>query len=110
MPAEPEAPWLRLDARALDLGYRLGSVALLIVLDLASHSTDSGDGAVVAASYRDIARRLGVSKDTIGRRMALLSRAGVVERLGSASGRFDTCWYRLRLDRAGVDRNHLASQ
>ena len=65
----------------MGLGYRLGSDALLVLLDLAAHATDSPEGIVVTASYRDIARRLGVSKDTVGRRLAVLRRAGVVVEL-----------------------------
>jgi hypothetical protein len=76
MSAEPDGYRLALDARALDLGYRLGSDTLLVLLDLAAHASDSPEGMVVTASYRDIARRLGVSKDTVGRRLAMLNRPG----------------------------------
>jgi DNA-binding MarR family transcriptional regulator len=105
VPAEPDLYRLRLDGRALRLGYRLGSDALLVLLDLAAHASDSPDGIVVAASYRDIARRLGISKDTVGRRVALLRRAGVVvERSAPFVDRFDTPCYQLYLDLAGVTR------
>jgi DNA-binding transcriptional ArsR family regulator len=94
-----------LDARALGLGYRLGSDTLLVLLDLAAHATDSPDGIVVTASYRDVARRLGVSKDTVGRRLAVLRHAGVVvEAAGLESDRFESRTYRLYLDFAGVAR------
>ena len=87
------------------LGYRLGSDSLLVLLDLAAHATDSPEGIVVAASYRDVARRLGISKDTVGRRMALLRQAGVVVELTDHSvDRFETRSYRLYLDFAGVAR------
>jgi hypothetical protein len=105
VPVEPG--WrLELDDRALRLGYRLGSEALLVLLDLAAHATDSVDeGIVVCASYRDIARRLGVSKDTVGRRVALLRRDGfIVERTDRDVDRFETRSYRLYLDFAGVTR------
>lgn len=103
--AEPDACCLRLDARALGLGYRLGSDALLVLLDLAAHATDSSEGIVVAASYRDVARRLGVSKDTVGRRLAMLRRDGVVVELSHDSvDRFGPRSYRLHLDFAGVAR------
>ncbi len=103
--AEPDDFRLGLELRALSLGYRLGSDALLILLDLAAHGTDSPEGIVVAASYRDIGRRLGLSKDTIGRRMALLRRDGIVVELGQDSAdRFETRSYRLYLDFAGVTR------
>ena len=92
-----------MDARALRLGYRLGSDTLLVLLDLAVHATDSPEGVVVTASYRDIARRLGLSKDTVGRRLAVLRHAGVVvEFVRSGTDRFETRSYRLYLDRAGV--------
>jgi hypothetical protein len=75
------------------------------LLDLAAHATDSREGIVVAASYRDIARRLGVSKDTVGRRIAVLRGVGVVVELSEGSvDRFETRSYRLELDFAGVAR------
>jgi hypothetical protein len=87
------------------LGYRLGSETLLVLLDMAAHATDSPEGIVVAASYRDIGRRLGVSKDTVGRRIALLRRDGFVTEVGEAPvDRFETRSYRLYLDFAGVTR------
>lgn len=108
MSAEPEGCSLRLDCRALGLGYRLGSDTLLMLLDLAVHATDSPDGIVVTASYRDIARRLGVSKDTVGRRLAVLRHAGVVaEVAGLGSDRFESRSYRLYLDFAGVARERV---
>ena len=81
MPAEPDNYRLGLDYRAVGLGYRHGSDTLLVLLDLAAHATDSREGIVVTASYREIARRLGVSKDTVGRRMAVLRGVGVVVEL-----------------------------
>lgn len=106
MSADLDRYRLGLNGRALRLGYRLGSDALMIVLDLAAHATDSpGEGVVVAASYRDIARRLGISKDTVGRRVALLRSAGVVvERTDEGVDPFEARSYRLYLDLAGVDR------
>jgi hypothetical protein len=106
VPAEPDDGCsLRLDARALGLGYRHGSDTLLVLLDLAAHATDSPEGIVVTASYRDVARRLGVSKDTVGRRMAVLRGVGVVVEVGENSvDRFKTRSYRLYLDFAGIAR------
>jgi DNA-binding transcriptional ArsR family regulator len=105
VPAEPDGVSLRLDSRALALGYRLGPDTLLILLDLAAHATDTPEGLVVTASYRDIARRLGASKDTVGRRLALLRRARVVvESTDPGSDRFDSRSYRLSLDSAGIAR------
>ena len=109
MPAEQDGLSLRLNARVLGLGYRLGSDALLVLLDLAAHATDSTEGIVVTASYRDIARRLGLSKDTVGRRLAALRHAGVVvEHPVLAADRFEIRSYRLYLDFAGVARESAA--
>jgi DNA-binding transcriptional ArsR family regulator len=105
VPAEPPGYRLVLGDRAVRLGYRLGSDALLILLDLAAHAIDSPEGIVVSVSYRDIARRLGISKDTVGRRLALLRRVGVVVELSDDSAeRFEARSYRLYLDFAGMTR------
>jgi DNA-binding Lrp family transcriptional regulator len=81
----------------------LGSEALLVLLDLAARAVDSPDGTVVVSSYRDIARRLGVSKDTVGRRIRTLVGAGLVaEHVRVRDNRFETRSYLLNLDLAGV--------
>ncbi len=95
---------LRLDSRALGLGYRLGSDTLLVLLDLASRAVEGPEGTVVAASYRDIGRRLGISKDTVGRRVRLLCRAGVVVERAGCCHRFEARSYLLHLELAGVAR------
>jgi hypothetical protein len=96
---------LALDGRALALGYRLGSDTLLVLLDLAVRATDNEEGVMVAVSYRDMARRLGVSKDTIGRRIRMLCQAGVVvEREAQHCDQFAPPTYELRLELAGVTR------
>lgn len=52
---------------------------------------------------------LGLSKDTVGRRMALLRRAGVmVERAELSADRFEVRSYRLHLELAGVAREIVA--
>lgn len=109
MPVEPDhGCGLRLEPRALGLGYRHGSDVLMVLLDLAVHATDSPEGIVVKASYRDIARRLGVSNDTVGRRLAVLRGVGVVVEIGENSAdRFETRCYRLYLDFAGVARERV---
>ena len=94
---------LRLDARALALGYRHGSDTLLVLLDLASRAVDSHEGTVVAASYRDIARRLGISKDTVGRRMQVLRRSGVVVEQPGRCDRFGVRSYLLAPGAGGRD-------
>jgi DNA-binding IclR family transcriptional regulator len=95
---------LHLDARALALGYRHGPDTLLILLDLASRAVDSHEGTTVAASYRDIARRMGISKDTVGRRMQVLRRSGVVVEKSGGCDRFGIRSYLLQLDLVGVTR------
>jgi DNA-binding transcriptional ArsR family regulator len=105
MPPELEGCGLRLDARALSLGYRLGADTLLILLDLAARAVEVPEGNVVAASYREIARRLGVSKDTVGRRIGVLRRAGVVvehTEHRARGQRFEVGVYLLHLELAGV--------
>ena len=95
-----------MDGRALALGYRFGSDTLLVLLDLAARATDTAHGTVVAVSYRDIARRLGVSKDTVGRRVRLFRGVGVlVEETDCGRDRFDVRSYTLHLDLAGVVRD-----
>lgn len=108
MPAKPAVvpgAGLRLDGRALALGYRFGSDTLLVLLDLAARATDTARGTVVAVSYRDIARRLGVSKDTVGRRVRLLRGVGVLVETDCGHDRFDVRSYTLHLDLAGVVRD-----
>jgi DNA-binding transcriptional ArsR family regulator len=102
---EPQpAGVLRLDGRALSFGYRLGADALLVLLDLAAHAAASVDGPVVAASYRDIGRRVGLSKDTVGRRIAVLRRTGVVvDRAQPGGQRFAVRCYLLHLETAGIE-------
>jgi biotin operon repressor len=104
---EPPPAVLRLDAQALALGYRHGSDTLLVLLDLASRAVDSHEGTVVAASYRDIARRLGVSKDTVGRRVQVLRRFGVVVDQPGRCDRFGVRSYLLHLELVGVTREQV---
>ena len=75
---EAAACGLRLDSRALALGYRHGSDTLARAAGPGEPGGRFSRGTVVAASYRDIARRLGISKDTVGRRVQVLRRSGVV--------------------------------
>jgi DNA-binding IclR family transcriptional regulator len=107
MSADPSAVALRLDARALALSYHHGSDTLLVLLDLASRAVDSREGTVVVASYRDIARRMGISKDTVGRRMQLLFRTGAVVERPGRGGRFGARSYRLHLELVGVTREQV---
>jgi CRP-like cAMP-binding protein len=105
--AEPSAVVLRLDARALALGCRHGSDTLLVLLDLASRAVDSHEGTVVVISYRDIARRMGISKDTMGRRMQVLRRSGVVVGQPGRGDRFGARSYLLDLELVGVTRQQV---
>jgi DNA-binding transcriptional ArsR family regulator len=97
-----------LDSRALAIGYRHGSDTLLILLDLASRTVDSHEGTIVVASYRDIARRMGVSKDTVGRRMQVLRRLGLVVEQPRRGDRFGARSYFLHLELGGVTRQQGA--
>ena len=107
MSAEPSAVVLRLDARALALGYRHGSDTLLVLLDLASRAVDSHEGTVVVASYRDIARRMGISKDTVGRRMQVLRPLGCGGRAARVLRPFRARSYLLDLELVGVTRQQV---
>jgi hypothetical protein len=98
----PGGLWLT--GRTLSLGYRLGPDALLVLLDLAAHAVESPGGVTVAASYRDVSRRVGLSKDTVGRRIRVLCGAGVLLDWPAPVGdRFGVRRYVLRLDVAGIE-------
>ena len=87
------------------LAYRLGGEGLLVLFDLLANGDLVPDGVVVTAGYRAIARRVGLSKDTVGRRMAALARDGLVVRVpadGDADG-FSTPTYRVCLAAAGIE-------
>jgi hypothetical protein len=100
---------LTLDGRALALGYRFGSDTLLVLLDLAARAIDTAEGTVVTVSYREVARRLGVSKDTVGRRLRVLCQAGVaIERAGHPCDRFAVRTYVLRPELVGVTREQAS--
>ena len=58
----------------------------------------------MSASYRDVSRRVGLSKDTVGRRIRVLCGAGVLIDWPAPGGdRFEVRRYLLRLDVAGIE-------
>jgi hypothetical protein len=85
---------------------RVGGDGVLVLFDLLTHGhVVSSNAVVVTTGYRAIARRVGLSKDTVGRQIALLVRCGAIKRLAarqSADG-FPTPTYELRLTEAGVE-------
>jgi hypothetical protein len=87
------------------LAYRLGGEGLLVLVDLIAHGEPMAGGVMITVGYRAIARRVGLSKDTVGRRMATLVRHGVVVRVGSAADvdGFSTPTYEVRLATAGIE-------
>ncbi len=91
--------------RGQALAYRLGGEGLLLLFDLATHGEPVGDGVRITVGYRTIARRVGLSKDTVGRRMAALVRHGLVVRVGSGPDvdGFRTPTYEVRLATAGIE-------
>jgi hypothetical protein len=102
--SEPMPGGLWLSGRTLSLGYRLGPDALLVLLDLAAHAVDSPSGVTVSASYRDVSRRVGLSKDTVGRRIRARCGAGVLIGWPAPGGdRFEVRRYILRSDVAGIE-------
>lgn len=89
---------------------RIGGDGVLVLFDLLTHGqVVSTDAVVVTTGYRAVARRVGLSKDTVGRQIAVLVRCGVIKRLAaeeSADG-FPTPTYELRLTEAGVEVSDL---
>ena len=95
---------IQISPRGQALAYRLGGEGLLVLVDLIAHGEPMADGVMITVGYRAIARRVGLSKDTVGRRMAALVRNGVVVRVGSAADvdGFSTPTYEVRLATAGI--------
>jgi hypothetical protein len=89
---------------------RVGGDGVLVLFDLLTHGqVVSADTVVVTTGYRAVARRVGLSKDTVGRQIAVLVRCGVIKRLAdqeSADG-FPTPTYELRLTEAGIEVSGL---
>ena len=84
---------------------RLGGDGVLVLFDLLAHGRVAPDAVVVTTGYRAIARRVGLSKDTVGRQIARLVRCGVLQRLASEQNgdRFPTPTYELRLADVGIE-------
>jgi hypothetical protein len=85
---------------------RVGGDGVLVLFDLLAHGqVVSTDAVVVTTGYRAVARRVGLSKDTVGRQVALLVRCGVLKRLASEQigDGFPTPTYELRLADAGIE-------
>ena len=56
---------------------RVGGDGVLVLFDLLTHGqVVSTDAVVVTTGYRAVARRVGLSKDTVGRQIAVLVRCG----------------------------------
>jgi hypothetical protein len=84
---------------------RVGGDGALVLFDLLVHGqVVSADAVVVTTGYRAVARRVGLSKDTVGRQIAGLIRCGVIKRLPTQESLdgFQTPTYELRLAEAGV--------
>ncbi len=101
----PEGRVIQISPRGQALAYRLGGEGLLVLVDLITHGEPVAGGVMITVGYRAIARRVGLSKDTVGRRMATLVRNGVVVRVGSAADvdGFCTPTYEVRLATAGIE-------
>jgi len=77
-----------------------------VLFDLLTHGqVVAADSVVVTTGYRAVARRVGLSKDTVGRQIAVLVRCGVLKRLASEQigDGFPTPTYELRLADAGIE-------
>ena len=91
---------------------RIGGDGVLVLFDLLAHGQVAPGAVVVTTGYRAIARRVGLSKDTVGRQIAALTRCGVVKRLASEENKdgFPTPTYEPRLAEAGIEVSDLAVQ
>lgn len=104
LPGPRRGEAIALGPRAQELAYRLGAEGFLVLLDLVAHSESVPEGTVITVGYRTVARRVGLSKDTVGRRVGELVRARVLERIEDEDPQhaFRVPTYRLRLDVAGI--------
>jgi DNA-binding Lrp family transcriptional regulator len=84
---------------------RIGGDGALVLFDLLAHGRVAAGAVVVTTGYRAIARRVGLSKDTVGRQIGALARYGVVKRLASVENKdgFPTPTYELRLADVGIE-------
>lgn len=84
---------------------RIGGDGVVVLFDLLAHGRAAPGAVVVTTGYRAIARRVGLSKDTVGRQITALARCGVVKRLPSEENKdgFPTPTYELRLAEAGIE-------
>jgi hypothetical protein len=83
---------------------RVGGDGVLVLFDLLAQGRVVSDAVVVTTGYRAVARRVGLSKDTVGRQIAALARCGAIRRLGremNGDG-FPTPTYELRLTEVGI--------
>lgn len=80
-----------------------GSDALAVLHVLLERAQTLGGALVSQASTREIAERLEfVSKDTVHRRLRQLTRAGVLEPIGSTDSTFRSPSYRIHLNNSGI--------
>ena len=89
-------------ARGLALFVNLGGAGTLVLLDLLSRASASDDRLVTqCASYRDLAGRLGLSKDTVGRAVRTMVRTGVIAAVSDAGAQspFARRRYEVRAER-----------
>lgn len=111
--AEVGGRLIAFDPAGQALVLRVGGDGVLVLFDLLTHGqVVSTDAVVVTTGYRAIARRVGLSKDTVGRQIAALVRSGVLRRLAAqeSADRFPTPSYELRLAEAGVEISERAVQ
>lgn len=103
----PDPVLLAIDmAMAASVRREVGPTAWVVLEALAATSTPGSDGAVaIDCSLRDIAREVGLSKDTVGRAIRRLTETGLVGRTQErdhGSGRFARSAYVVDLDAAGL--------
>ena len=93
---------------------RFDPTALAICLELASRATNhNSNGAVIAEiGLRDLASRIGLSKDTVHRHLRHLEHACIIERIPGHTT-FSPCTYLIHLAPIGIsflaDPEHIAA-
>ena len=99
-PSRSAASSIVVDRRAAELRRRLGPTAWVVLEELLADVSGPGDP-VVRTNVRQLAARLGLSKDTAARALRRLRSAGLVERQDArqASGAFGPVSYVVRLER-----------
>ncbi len=88
-----------IDVASIEIRRRVGPTAWAVFEELALSSTGPRDACTASVSVRSLARRLGMSKDTVARALIRLRSAGLVspQQARGTAGTFAVGSYRLHL-------------